>query len=755
MHDHGLQVSVVICTYNRDEFLERTLRSLNHLNYDRFEVIVVNGPSTDRTAEILDSYKDRIKIRSNPIVNLSVSRNIGIKAAAGQVVAFLDDDAIPRPEWLNQLVEIYCSEKKVGGVGGRVYGPGGDHFQFYNGYINIWGEAVVKQESAGIYTVPKAYYYNIMMGVNSSFSRDALAEVGGFDEYYEYFHDESDVCVRLTNAGFPILHHQEAYVHHEFARSHIRKSNYHMNWYPIIKNSVYFGVKNSAGVANNLKRFIRPIYTAGKRIQEFKVWLRQGNITKKDYRSFMKMWRRGVLRGTIDGFLKPRRLRWDLKEPDEAFLEFKRDLSVPIDPVLTNQSLQIVLPNNPSPSTITGICLLSKSYPPYGSGGVGTYTKTLAEGLVSKGYRVFVLTSTLPEDEKIVNGVHLIRINYVEDQMMSLIGSKYPVTARNVSYSILASHKVQELADQGLINIVETPVWDYEGLATIINVENVVTAVRLETPLRKAAEMQNWSWNRDLELSANLEKLMIDRADGVISISNGVAETISSLYKVSWEHKNMYVVPLGLDVVSEDKILTENKNDPLQILFVGRLERRKGIDVLLKAFEKVWNENRHVELYIAGNDKIPYEKGKTIREIFTEKHANSELLNHVYFLGEVSDEQLQELYSKCDIFVAPSRYESFGLVYLEAMNYAKPVIGTNIGGIPEIIQDQVNGLLIPPDDVSELVQAIITLVKNEDLRISMGRKGREILTHSFTNHIMIERTIDVYNKLLHYQRSIH
>jgi hypothetical protein len=329
------------------------------------------------------------------------------------------------------------------------------------------------------------------------------------------------------------------------------------------------------------------------------------------------------------------------------------------------------------------------------------------------------------------------------------------VTARNVSYSILASHKIQELADQGLINIVETPVWDYEGLATIINVENVLTAVRLETPLRKAAEMQNWSWNRDLELSANLEKLMIDRADGVISISNGVAETISSLYKVSWEHKNMYVVPLGLDVVSEDKILTENKNDPLQILFVGRLERRKGIDVLLKAFEKVWNENRHVELYIAGNDKIPYEKGKTIREIFTEKHANSELLNHVYFLGEVSDEQLQELYSKCDIFVAPSRYESFGLVYLEAMNYAKPVIGTNIGGIPEIIQDQVNGLLIPPDDVSELVQAIITLVKNEDLRISMGRKGREILTHSFTNHIMIERTIDVYNKLLHYKRSIH
>ena len=89
------KVSIVICTYNRADFLKRTLKSLQYQIYKNFEVIVVNGPSTDGTKDILEQYKGIVKIAVNPKTNLSISRNMGIRMSAGDIVAFIDDDAIP------------------------------------------------------------------------------------------------------------------------------------------------------------------------------------------------------------------------------------------------------------------------------------------------------------------------------------------------------------------------------------------------------------------------------------------------------------------------------------------------------------------------------------------------------------------------------------------------------------------------------------------------------------------------------------
>ena len=121
-------ISVIVNTYNRAEVLSSCLTALLHQKYDDFEIIVVNGPSTDRTSDVLYRFKDLIKIASCSEVNLSISRNIGISCSAGDIVAFIDDDAVAHPEWLARLAVRYA-DPRIGGVGGYTLDHTGITFQ--------------------------------------------------------------------------------------------------------------------------------------------------------------------------------------------------------------------------------------------------------------------------------------------------------------------------------------------------------------------------------------------------------------------------------------------------------------------------------------------------------------------------------------------------------------------------------------------------------------------------------------------------
>ncbi len=94
------RVSVVVNTYNRAASLHQTLQALQRQNYSKFEVIVVNGPSTDDTAEVLRAHAAQIRVGTCAQRNLSISRNVGIEMARGEFVAFIDDDAVPDENWL-------------------------------------------------------------------------------------------------------------------------------------------------------------------------------------------------------------------------------------------------------------------------------------------------------------------------------------------------------------------------------------------------------------------------------------------------------------------------------------------------------------------------------------------------------------------------------------------------------------------------------------------------------------------------------
>ncbi|GEM_PF-921593 len=240
-------ISIVINTFNRAATLQQTLESLRWLKYKGdFEVIVVNGPSTDHTSALLATWQSQIRIGTCAIANLSVSRNIGICMAQGDIVAFIDDDAIPEPEWLSQIADGYDSAE-VGGVGGFVFDHTGYSLQYKYCLVNRLGIANISLTKPTLaFSFPNSYQFPHLLGANCSFRRSLLLEINGFDEEYEYFLDETDVCIRIVDRGYLIKQLDKAYVHHKYAPSHLRNTQRVItNYYPIFKNNLYFMLKHA------------------------------------------------------------------------------------------------------------------------------------------------------------------------------------------------------------------------------------------------------------------------------------------------------------------------------------------------------------------------------------------------------------------------------------------------------------------------------------------------------------------------------
>ena len=127
--------------------------------------------------------------------------------------------------------------------------------------------------------------------------------------------------------------------------------------------------------------------------------------------------------------------------------------------------------------------------------------------------------------------------------------------------------------------------------------------------------------------------------------------------------------------------------------------------------------------------------------------------HRVRFLGRVTEAEKAVLMAHCDVFVAPSLYESFGIVFLEAMRLGKPVIGTRVGGVPEIVHHGVTGILVPPLDAGALAQAILTLARDLQARTQLGAAGLVRFLQHFTLDEFAHRSEQFYHQVIAHWRG--
>lgn len=214
-----ISVSVVIVSRGRPAALTRCLTGLSQLTYPNFELIVVADPAGIEAAQGLP-YAHELKLVPFDEPNISKARNKGIASAAGELVAFIDDDAVPEPTWLDHLTSPFA-EEDVAAAGGFVRGRNGISFQWKARSVDQTGAATELDVDPLRPTVlsPSPDHAIKTEGTNMAVRRHVLAEMGGFDPAFHFYFDETDLNMRLAHRGLRTAIVPMAEVHHGFHAS--------------------------------------------------------------------------------------------------------------------------------------------------------------------------------------------------------------------------------------------------------------------------------------------------------------------------------------------------------------------------------------------------------------------------------------------------------------------------------------------------------------------------------------------------------
>jgi GT2 family glycosyltransferase len=464
--------SIIVNSYNRVNNLEKTLHSLTQLRWPEFEIIVITGPSEDGSLALIEQWLPKIKHAVCPFANLARSRNQGLALSSGEWIAFIDDDAMPEPDWLCRLA-AYAHEPRLGALGGFVIDHTGKQYQSQYLVSNQFGKTKNYTDllQTPLFSASESEYYPSLMGVNTCFRRKALEDIGGFDQAYAYYLEETDIIFRLHKKQWQTRCIPDALVHHKFADSHIRHEHIVTSLYHIIRSRTYFACRHAL---------------AKQGLAAYAKYINADLAEMVQYQDANQRMETGISATTLQN------------ESYTALLDGLKIAQETADIPVLNKKL-------PAPLRFQAIlnsdqrlhfCLVSRSYPPQAMGGVARFIQTLAKALVKMGHEVSVIAETQHKNATIdwENGVWVHRIKALtraEKQQL-----KRPSDMPNLPESIDAFaaavwKEVHEYHPRRQFHAALGSIWDLD-MAWLIGSQSLPIWMYLVTSYHQMQDKADW-----------------------------------------------------------------------------------------------------------------------------------------------------------------------------------------------------------------------------------------------------------------------
>lgn len=392
------------------------------------------------------------------------------------------------------------------------------------------------------------------------------------------------------------------------------------------------------------------------------------------------------------------------------------------------------------------ILFICDEYPPGPNGGIGSVIQNLARELVIQGHQVYVVglyTYQYGElDYEVDKGVKIWRLrygfNFGNNRIFYKLQRKAPSILKSVLYGSSDFVKfvdfIEKVIEVEKIDIIEQPDWN--TYAYDIGISNPIFP-KLKIPLTIKSHGSYSYFCKELQLPiikewGKIDQLIFLRADAISFVSKYCLEEDRTLFNFTVPTQILYN---ALPEINEADPLERSKN---LVFFSGTLVSKKGVFSLMKAWNRVIALYPDARLVVFGKGEI-----EPLKSLLDNNAKNT-----VDFKGHQSRHILFEYLNIATLSIFPSYSETFGLGAVESMSCACPTIFTKRSCGPEIIQHNVNGLLVDPDNIEEIANNILLLLNDEHKRKELGQRGKAEVTNKFNLSFLAQQHITWYSEVI-------
>jgi glycosyltransferase involved in cell wall biosynthesis len=393
------------------------------------------------------------------------------------------------------------------------------------------------------------------------------------------------------------------------------------------------------------------------------------------------------------------------------------------------------------------IVFINPEYPPLsgmGHGGIATYTYTLANALAKLGNRVHIINRTGMEIDSLHRNVsvHLYHVKPAPPvrRIIEKLTFKSNLWERGCSRHALGI--IEQIRQKNPVDIVEVP--EYNALAIEFSPPlPFPLVIHFHTPSVMVHEYNRIMLTREHRRMHALEFRALRNTSFYKATSISMKKEIVRRYGLDSEKIRVIYNPMSTEKF--DSIKKERSNpDSIDILFAGRLEARKGAEILLNALSRILDIDPRINITFAGETAM--NEGPNYRNAI-ERKLSADERKRVWFLGPINREALASLFCRSNIFLIPSLFDNAPNSLFEAMAARLPVIASDVGGINEIIRHEQNGLLFNPHSIDSLVKQIARYVEEPQSAQQYAEKAYEEVSTAYTPEAIGKQTMTYYESV--------